>query len=133
MLAQNLCLLYCTTAETAELRFGDRVVKNNSYIRRVDIPSSSGSVNGLLCASDTTNPTIRQWYDRNGTGPSNGAYQTIDSASGGVLLYNFGNIGTAGAGLHYCRISDSSGNIQTQYIGLYSTSTTFEQSGRANG
>ena len=114
-----------------ELRFGDRVVRNNSFILRGDIPSSAEeSVNGLFCASDTTNPATRQWYDRDGdalgtTDPSNGAYQAIDSASGGVLLYVVGYIET---GLHYCRISDSSGNIQTLYAGLYTG-----QSGRANG
>ena len=112
------------------LRFGDRDVRNNSYILRGDIPHGSDDVNGLLCASDTTNPATRQWYDRDGdtlgtTEPSNGAYQAIDSASGGVLLYTAGNIDT---GLHYCRISDSSGNIQTLYAGLYTT-----QSGGANG
>ena len=79
-----------------ELRFGGRDVRNNSYIRRGDISNSAGdSVNALLCASDTTNPTTRLWYDRDGaalgtTAPSNGAYQAIDSASGGVLLYIFG-------------------------------------------
>ena len=118
-----------------ELRFGDRVVRNNSYIRRGDIPHGSDDVNGLLCASDTTNPATRQWYDRDGdalgtTDPSNGAYQAIDSASGGVLLHVVGNIDT---GLHYCRISDSSGNIHTLYAGLYTGSTTNEQSGRAIG
>ena len=119
----------------AELRFGDRVVRNNSYIRRGDIPGSAEeSVNALLCASDTTNPTTRQWYDRDGdalgtTDPTHGVYQAIDSASGGVLLYT---AGTIGVGLHYCRISDSSGNIQTLYAGLY-TRATSEQSGRANG
>ena len=118
-----------------ELRFGDRVVRNNSYIRRGDIPGSAEeTVNALLCASDTTNPTTRQWYDRDGdalgtTAPSNGVYQAIDSASGGLLLYPAGGIDT---GLHYCRISDSSGNIQTLYAGLYMPSA-FEQSGRANG
>ena len=118
----------------AELRFGDRVVRNNSYILRGDIPHDSGDVNGLLCASDTTNPATRQWYDRDGdalgtTDPSNGAYQANDSTSGGVLLYVAGNIGV---GLHYCRISDSSGNNQTLYAGLY-TGKNYEQSGRANG
>ena len=136
-LIHNYGLLYSTTAETAELRFGDRDVSNNSYILRGDIPGGPGGVNGLLCASDTTNPATRQWYDRDGvalgtTAPSNGAYQSIDSASGGVLLYVVGNQDTAGAGLHYCRISNSSGNVQTLYAGLY-TGTTFEQSGRANG
>ena len=122
-------------AGQVELRFGDRVVRNNSFILRGDIPGSADStVNTLLCASDTTNPTTRQWYDRDGdalgtTDPSNGAYQAIDSASGGVLLYTAGNIDT---GLHYCGISDSSGNIQTLYAGLY-TNANFEQSGRANG
>ena len=119
----------------AELRFGDRVVRNNSYIRRGDIPHGSDTtVSALLCASNTTNPTTRQWYDRDGdalgtTDPTNGVYQAIDSASGGVLLYV---AGTIGVGLHYCRISDSSGNIQTLYAGLY-TSAKSEQSGRANG
>ena len=118
-------------AGQAELRFGDRVVRNNSYIRRAAGP---GVVNGLLCASDTTNPTTRQWYDRDGDAlgtiePSDGAYQAIDSASGGVLLYTAGDIDT---GLHYCRISDSSGNIQTLYVGLY-TGSGSGQSGRANG
>ena len=124
-------------AGQAELRFGDRVVRNNSYIRTGDIPGGPGGVNTLLCASDATNPTTRQWYDRAGdtlgtTAPSNGAYQAIDSASGGVLLYKVGNQDIAGTGLHCCRISDSSGNTQTLYAGLY-TGTTFEQSGRANG
>ena len=132
-LKSSMCL--CThIAGQVELRFGDRVVRNNSYIRRGDIPTGPGGVNGLLCASDATNPATRQWYDRDGdalgtTVPSNGAYQAIDSASGGVLLYIAGIIDT---GLHYCRISDSSGNIQTLYAGLY-TGTTHEQSGRANG
>ena len=105
-------------------------MRNNSYIRRGDIPPGPGGVNGLLCASDTANPTTRQWYDRDGdalgtTDPTNGAYQAIDSASGGVLLYISGIIGT---GLHYCRISDSSGNTQTLYAGLYTSG-----SGKANG
>ena len=138
---KHLCSLkfihnyYSTTAETAELRFGDRVVRNNSYIRRGDIPGGPGGVNGLLCASDTTNPATRQWYDTyygdalGTTPPSNGAYQAIDSASGGVLLYVAGSIDT---GLHYCRIYDSSGNVQTLYAGLYTNSAS-EQSGRANG
>ena len=113
-----------------ELRFGDRVVRNNSFILRGDIPGGPGGVNTLLCASDTTNPTTRQWYDRDGyalgtTKPTNGVYQAIDSASGGVLLYTAGGIGI---GLHYCRISDSSGSIQTLYVGLYTAG-----SGRANG
>ena len=69
-----------------ELRFGDRDVRNNSYIGRGDIPGGPGGVNTLLCASDTTNPSTRQWYDRDGdalgtTDPSNGVYQAIDSAS----------------------------------------------------
>ena len=111
--------VHACIAGQVELRFGDRVVRNNSYIRRGDIPGGPGGVNGLLCASDTTNPATRQWYDRDGdtlgtTEPSNGAYQAIDSASGGVLLYIAGTIDT---GLHYCRISDSSGNIQTLYAG----------------
>ena len=134
-----MCLhLHACITALAELRFGDRVVRNNSYILAGDIPhGADASVNGLLCASDTTNPTTRQWYDRDGnalltTEPSNGAYQAIDSASGGVLLYRVGNQDTAGAGLHYCRISDSSGDIHTLYAGLYS-GTGFEQSGRANG
>ena len=119
-------------AGQAELRFGDRVVRNNSYIRRGDIPGSAEeTVNALLCASDTTNPTTRQWYDRDGdalgtTEPSHGAYQAIDSASGGVLLYTAGIIDT---GLHYCRISDSSGNIQTLYAGLYSGSISEQANG----
>ena len=113
-----------------ELRFGDRDVRNNSYIRRGDIPHAPGGVNGLLCASDTTNPATRQWYDRDGdalgtTAPYDGAYQANDSASGGLLLYVLGYIDT---GLHYCRISDSSGNIQTLYAGLYTGG-----SGGANG
>ena len=121
-------------AGQVELRFGDRDVRNNSYILRGDIPGDDYYVNTLLCASDTTNPATRQWYDRDGdalgtTQPSNGAYQAIDSVSGGVLLYIAGNIDT---GLHYCRISDSSGNIQTLYAGLY-TSSGSGQSGRANG
>ena len=121
-------------AGQVQLRFGDRDVRNNSYILRGDIPYAPGGVNGLLCASDATNPATRQWYDRDGDAlgtvdPSNGAYQAIDSASGGVLLYTAGTIDT---GLHYCRISDSSGNIQTLYAGLY-TGSSFEQSGRANG
>ena len=111
----------------AELRFGDRVVRNNSYILRGDIPGSAKeSVNALLCASDATNPTTRQWYDRDGdalgtTDPTHGVYQANDSASGGVLLYTAGSIDT---GLHYCRISDSSDNIQTLYAGLYTIDTT---------
>ena len=114
----------------AELRFGDRVVRNNSYVLRGDIPGGPGGVNGLLCASDTTNPTTRQWYDRDGdalgtTNPTNGVYQAIDSASGGVLLYTAATVDT---GLYYCRISDSSGNNQTLYAGLYTT-----LSGGANG
>ena len=117
-------------AGQAELRFGDRVVRNNSYILRGDIPGGPEVVNTLLCASDTTNPATRQWYDRDGDAlgtvvPSNGAYQAIDSASGGVLLYTAGTIDT---GLHYCRISDSSGNMQTLYVGLYTSA-----SGKANG
>ena len=117
-------------AGQAELRFGYLVVRNNSYIRRGDIPGGPGGVNGLLCASDTTTPTTRQWYDRDGDAlgtiePSNGVYQAIDSASGGVLLYTAGTIDT---GLHYCRISDSSGNIQTLYAGLYTG-----LNGKANG
>ena len=105
-----------------ELRFGDRDVRNNSYIIRGDIPGSAEeSVNTLLCASDTTNPSTRQWYDRDGdalgtTNPTHGVYQAIDSASGGVLLYT---AGTVEIGLRYCRISDSSGNTQTLYAGLY--------------
>ena len=115
-------------------------MRNNSYIRAGDIPADDATVNALLCASDTTNPTTRQWYDRNGDalgdtvlandGSDHGAYQA--NTSGGVLLYRVGSQDTAGAGLHYCRISDSSGNNQTLYAGIY-TGTTFEQSGRANG
>ena len=112
-------------------------MRNNSYIRGGDIPSGAGDFNTLLCVSDSTDPTTRQWYDRDGdalgtTAPSSGAHQANDSASGGVLLYTVGSQDTVGAGLHYCRISDSSGNIQTLYAGLY-TKITFEQSGRANG
>ena len=118
----------------AELRFGDRVVRNNSYVLRGDIPGDPGDVNALLCASDTTNPTTRQWYDRDGdalgtTKPTNGVYQAINITSGGLLLYTAGTIDT---GLHYCMISDSSGNTQTLYVGLY-TNSPFERSGRANG
>ena len=122
-----------------ELKFGDRVVRNNSYIRAGDIPGSAEeTVNALLCASDTTNPTTRQWYDRDGTAlgdtvplSGDGTYQVI--TSGGVLLYRVGIQDRAGAGLHYCRISDSSGNIHTLYAGIYTDSTAVEQSGRANG
>ena len=133
-------------AGQAELRFGDRVVRNNSYILAGDIPGSAEeSVNALLCASDTTNPATRQWYDRDGDALGDavlsdddddtvhGTYQAIDSASGGVLLYRVGNQEAAGAGLHYCRISDSSGNIQTLNAGLYTIYIFYIQSGRANG
>ena len=115
-------------------------MRNNSYILAGDIPAGAGGVNTLLCASDTTNPTTRQWYVRAGDplgdtvlandGSVHGAYQVTTSE--GVLLYRVGSQDVTGAGLHYCRISDSSGNIQTLYAGLY-TGSNFEQSGRANG
>ena len=131
-----LTLLYLIAVASCQvgLRFGDRVVLNNSYVQRGDIPGGPGGVNGLLCVTDATNPATRQWYDRAGaelvtTAPSNGVYQAIDSASGGVLLYVAGTIDT---GLHYCMISDSSGNNQTLYAGLY-TASAMERSGRANG
>ena len=121
----------------AELGFGDHVVRNNSFFKASNIPAYSGDVpdgatgpvnNTLLCASDTTNSTTRQWYDKYGVAlgtakPSLGVYQANDSDSGGVLLYSVGDIDRVnGAGLHYCRISDSSGNIQTLYVGLYTLS-----------
>ena len=120
-----------------EMRFGDQVIANNSYVRSGNIPVDASKGDGLLCASDTTNPTTRQWYKPNGdpvgtTPPEHGAYQS--DTDGGVLLYRRGNLDNDIAGVYYCIISDSSGNEHTFYVGLYTGRTgNTTASGRANG
>ena len=121
------------------LQFGDRNVRNNSYVLGGDIPDYAGGANALLCASDTTNPTTRHWYKPNGAPlpkelmyGDHGTYEQY--TDGGVLLYRRGNLEKSITGVYYCKISDKSGNIHILYAGLYTandnTSTT---SGRANG
>ena len=113
------------------MRFGEQVVANNSYVRAGNIRGD-----GLLCASDTTNSTTRQWYKPNGdpvgtTPPVHGTYQ--NDTDGGVLLYRNGNLNNDIAGVYYCIISDSSGTNHTLYVGLYTGRTDNTTSGRANG
>ena len=114
-----------------QLRFCNREVANNSYIRSGNIPAD-----GLLCASDTTNPTTRQWYKPNGdpvgtTPPYHGTYHS--DTDEGVLLYRVRDVDKDIAGVYYCIISDSSGNTHTLYAGLYTGKTGNTASGRANG
>ena len=115
------------------MRLGDQVVANNSYVRSGNIVPRG---DGMLCASDTTNPTTRQWYKPNGdpvgtTPPDHGTYQS--DTDGGVLLYSRGNLNNDIAGVYYCIISDSSGDEHTFYVGLYTSRTDNTTSGRANG
>ena len=90
-----------------------------------------------MCASDTTNPTTRQWYKPNGdpvgtTPPNDGTYQS--DTDGGVLLYRVGSLHRDIVGVYYCIISDSSGNNHTLYAGVYTADDdTATASGRANG
>ena len=90
-----------------------------------------------MCASDTINPTTRQWYKPNGsavgtTPPEHGTYQS--DTDGGVLLYRRGNLEKDITGVYYCIISDSSGTNHTFYAGLYTAEDdTATASGRANG
>ena len=114
-----------------EMRFGEQVVANNSYVRSGNIPSDASRGDGLLCASDTT---TRQWYKPNGdpvgtTPPDHGTYQ--NDTDGGVLLYRRGDVDKDIAGVYYCIISDSSGTNHTLYVGLYTGRSTIA-SGRAN-
>ena len=118
-----------------QLRFGSIEVANNSYVRGGNIPADASKGDGLLCASDTTNPTTRQWFKPNGsavgtTPPAHGTYQ--NDTDGGVLLYRVGDVDKDIAGVYYCIISDSSGNEHTLYVGLY-TGKTSGASGKANG
>ena len=108
-------------------------MSNNSYVRAGQISNTQ-----LLCASNTTNPTTRQWYKPNGdpvgtTPPArHGTYQ--NHTDGGVLLYSRGSLDRDIAGVYYCIISDSSGTNHTLYVGLYtSRNNTDIASGRANG
>ena len=121
-----------------QLRFGNMEIANNSYVRAGNIPPDAREEgDGLLCASDTTNPTTRQWYKPNGdpvgtTPPAHGTYQ--NDTDGGVLLYRVGNLVRDIAGVYYCIISDSSGTNHTLYAGVYTTNDdTAIVSGRANG
>ena len=120
------------------LHLGEQSIANNSYVRAGNIPPDASRGDGLLCASDTTNPTTRQWYKPNGdpvgtTPPArHGTYQS--DTDGGVLLYRRGNLEKDIAGVYYCIISDSSGNTHTLYAGLYTAEdNTTTASGRANG
>ena len=119
-----------------QLRFGSIEVADNSYVRGGNIPNDASKGNGLLCASDTTNPTTRQWFKPNGsavgtTPPAHGTYQS--DTDGGVLLYRRGNLDKDIVGVYYCIISDSSGTNHTLYAGLYTDRTGTTASGRANG
>ena len=118
------------------LHFGEKSIANNSYVRAGNIRPDASRGDGLLCASDTTNPTTRQWYKPNGdplgaTPPGHGTYQS--DTDGGVLLYRVGDLDKDIAGVYYCIISDSSGNEHTFYVGLYTGRTGTTASGRANG
>ena len=117
------------------MRFGDQVVANNSYVRGGNIPADASKGDGLLCASNTTNPTTRQWYKPNGdpvgtTPPDHGTYQ--NDTDGGVLLYRMRDLDRDIAGVYYCIISDSSGTNHTLYAGLYTGRNGTTISGRAN-
>ena len=119
-----------------QLIFGSTTteVANNSYVRAGNIPRPDG----LLCASNTTNPTTRQWYRPNEvpvgtTSPTHGTYQS--DTAGGVILHRVGDLDKDIVGVYYCNISDSSENTHTLYVGLYTgeTAGSSTTSGRANG
>ena len=90
-----------------------------------------------MCASDTINPTTRQWYKPNGdpvgtTPPDYGTYQS--NTSQGVVMYRRGNLDQDIVGMYYCNISDLAGKTHILYVGLYTKSTdSTTVSGRANG
>ena len=133
----HMHVFFILVSAEVQLRFGSMEVANNSYVRAGHIPSDANGGDGLLCASDTTNPTTRQWYNPNGsavgtTPPTIGTYQS--DTDGGVLLYRRGNLERDITGMYYCIISNSSGNSHTLYAGLYTTEgDTATVSGRANG
>ena len=118
-------------ADTVNLWFGTCEVANNSYIRSGNIPAYDiGFRDGLFCASNTIDPTTRQWYHPNGDPlgtipPDTGAYQK--DTDGGVLLYKRGNLAKQ-TGVYCCNISDSSGNTHIFCVGLY-TQTSIQANG----
>ena len=102
---------------------------NNSVVNITDIGTGSAA---LICT--TTNPGCcfsgqgNQWYLPNGTQLSNADTQpyyrtrTISSGPGGTVRLNR-NSGATTTGVFHCDILDASGDLQSLYVGIYTTTT----------
>ena len=100
---------------------------NNSVVTITDIGTGSAA---LLCT--TTLPDCcfsayqeTQWYLPNGTQLSNANtqpyYRTRSQYPGAVRLNR--NPGATKTGVFHCDILDGSGDLQSLYVGIYTTST----------